>query len=362
MGRRLKYLLVVVSLVTTALLAEAGTRIFFKVTKKDIGVYRHFSFERSAKIMMPDPILGYKLIPNVSRNAFTSEFQTIYTTNSHGLRDKEFVDTDTFKILFLGDSMTFGEGVAAGHRFSDLIGKELDNVSVINAGVPGYGVHQMYAWLRDHGLGFRPDLVVYAIIPDDFMRAIYSTRGAAPHLIVSDQGNVGRLKQWTKRSLEKMDAAVSTSYLYSLLKVRCKIALMWARLKQRDKQVWKEISETGGMTGQKITTDAHVEKMRACARQIFSDSERLLSGNNGGLLVVNIDTESVPWLAEELSAQKILYLDLAPELKKKSRLRFEIDQHYTERGHRAVADLLGPYLRRLLADRGMVRPEETPRY
>jgi hypothetical protein len=178
-----KLILLFLSLLFAVLLAEGALRIFFKSFDKDIDVYRNFSFERTAKTFMPDEILSYRLIPNVCRNAFTSDFQVIYCTNTLGLREKELENTDKFKILFLGDSQTFGEGVPLGFRFSDLIEKKMPSVYSINAGVPGYGIHQMNLWLKYSGLSLKPNLVICSIISPDLNRVLYKDLKKSPYLL-----------------------------------------------------------------------------------------------------------------------------------------------------------------------------------
>ncbi|TDJ76021.1 MAG: hypothetical protein E2O39_03435 [Planctomycetota bacterium] len=80
---------------------------------------------------------------------------------------------ETFRIACVGDSHTFGHGVAAcdtwpaelsailGARFPDR------NIEVINCGVENYDTMQEYIWLRDKVLDFSPDLVVMQFFVND---------------------------------------------------------------------------------------------------------------------------------------------------------------------------------------------------
>ena len=52
------------------------------------------------------------------------------------------------KILFLGDSLTFGYGVPAEKTFSYLTAEQL-GVSAMNAGVPGWGLSQILLRAQD---------------------------------------------------------------------------------------------------------------------------------------------------------------------------------------------------------------------
>jgi hypothetical protein len=75
----------------------------------------------------------------------------------------------------VGDSVTFGEGVPAVEDtfpqvLQDLLnaGKALPVVTVFNFGASAYSVKEMAATLEHRMAALRPDLVVMAIIPDDF--------------------------------------------------------------------------------------------------------------------------------------------------------------------------------------------------
>jgi hypothetical protein len=281
--------------------------------------------------------LGYKLLPNVSRNAFTSDFQIIYSTNSLGLREKEIKKTSKFKILFLGDSQTFGEGVPYGSRFSDLIEKEIDNVYSINAGMPGYGVHQMYRYLECSGLNLKPNLVVCAIIPVDLNRAIYKKPEAAPYML-SKEENAGD-SLWIGSG-----ALLRHSYFYALVRARIKIWLMWRGLQERDRKEWEEIAQKGDYKLYKITSDSQKRLVRETSFEIFSNFKNLLRDAQVEFLVVNIGKQPIPWLEDYCRQKNIEYLDVSLVLKNAPNITFKIDPHYNAIGNRIIADYLKAYI------------------
>jgi hypothetical protein len=296
---------------------------------------------------MPDSLLDYKLIPNVSRNAFTSDFQIVYKTNSMGLREKDIEDTDKFKILFLGDSLTFGEGVPYGSRFSDLIEKEIKNVYTINAGVPGYGIHQVYLWFRHYGINLKPNLVICSIIPPDLNRAIYKKMEDAPHLLITTQekkhseNKIKHLLRFFKNGVNRL---LGKSYFYSVVRVRVKIMRMLSYLKGRDKKIWDKSSKEAEGVRYKITTEERIEMVKKECEKIFLDFKDICDRAQVNFLVVNISTEPVPWLSDFLLKHNIEYLDLSPQLSKIPKLTFEIDQHYNAQAHRAIANFLREYI------------------
>ena len=95
-------------------------------------------------------------------------------TNSVGLRNIAEVDDDpqTFHILALGDSFTYGYYVhndeAWPSRLEEVLNQRLDTrVQVLNAGVPGYTIVDQLDYLLDKGLRLEPDLVVIGFYTND---------------------------------------------------------------------------------------------------------------------------------------------------------------------------------------------------
>jgi lysophospholipase L1-like esterase len=77
------------------------------------------------------------------------------------------------RILFLGDSVTFGwdmhEQETLVSKCADIFRREYPSsrVRCINAGVPGYATWQQYDFLQDEGMAMEPDLVVLCFCFND---------------------------------------------------------------------------------------------------------------------------------------------------------------------------------------------------
>jgi hypothetical protein len=87
-----------------------------------------------------DDELGWKLAPSKATTHHSRYFDTRYTTNSFGFRDKPrstAKSDDAYRILLYGDSLIFGWGLNDGERFSDLIENERAGLEIWNLGVPG---------------------------------------------------------------------------------------------------------------------------------------------------------------------------------------------------------------------------------
>jgi len=94
-------------------------------------------------------------------------------TSSRGLRGPEIPPTaapGTLRILLLGDSLTFGYGVAEEQAFPAVLGRDLAttrSVEVVNAGVPTWNLEQEVAWSERRGLDLSPDVVVLCYYLND---------------------------------------------------------------------------------------------------------------------------------------------------------------------------------------------------
>ena len=91
-------------------------------------------------------------------------------SNGQGLREDHEIarrkGADELRILFLGDSCTFGYGLLHGQTFVELTERLLRErpgggpIECINAGVPGYTLLQGARLLETHGFALRPDAIV----------------------------------------------------------------------------------------------------------------------------------------------------------------------------------------------------------
>lgn len=85
---------------------------------------------------------------------------------------------DIFRILCLGDSFTFGHGVADETCYPAQLAKRGSKLDVVNMAVPGYSVGQSWLrWQRD-GAAFDPDLTLAALICMDIHRMRIGVRRA----------------------------------------------------------------------------------------------------------------------------------------------------------------------------------------
>lgn len=119
------------------------------------------------------PDLVYELKPNID----TCYYGARVTTNAEGLRAPRSYERPkpegTYRVLLLGDSQTFGQGVDFEETYGYKLQVELAaragerTVEVINGGVDGYNTYQEAAFLVGHGLSYEPDCIIILFIGND---------------------------------------------------------------------------------------------------------------------------------------------------------------------------------------------------
>lgn len=146
----------------------------------------------------------------------TPAFTTELRINSKGLRDVERSyekPAKVYRILALGDSMTFGWGVEAEETYVSLLEKCLSTrlgwrFEIINAGIPGAGTQIELDYLLREGMKYEPDLVLLGFFIgndlDDNMAEEVEGTGTLPG---------DRQERWTPTW---RDLLRKYSYLYSL--------------------------------------------------------------------------------------------------------------------------------------------------
>jgi len=125
-----------------------------------------------------DPEIGFWLEAN--QEAFTHD--KVVTTNSIGIRDSEYLHpppTNTYRILALGDSQTFGNGL----DLADTWPKQLETVlnreakkylrfEVLNAGIPGSATWQHEIILQRMIHNYHPDMVILGFYVNDVSKRV----------------------------------------------------------------------------------------------------------------------------------------------------------------------------------------------
>ena len=125
--------------------------------------------------------------------ALTRIYDGLYQKNSYGFRGPEFSiqpSTETFRIVALGDSFTFGQGVPEGQSYPSRLEALLNTecpipdrrVEVLNAGQSGTDTYEQLERLREKCLSLKPDLVCVQFYMNDLEPRMQAT--SDPHDLV----------------------------------------------------------------------------------------------------------------------------------------------------------------------------------
>jgi hypothetical protein len=144
-------------------IAEGAVRLF---RPQEVGPVRFACHPELGEIPVPGQH-GVRRLPGV--------FTFTYSNNSlgwRGSREYQEAKPTAYRVLFLGDSLTYGIGVNDDQTFAARVEKFLNadrlSVEVMNAGDPGKGTDYALKCFQAVGRKFHPDLTVLGFFCNDF--------------------------------------------------------------------------------------------------------------------------------------------------------------------------------------------------
>jgi lysophospholipase L1-like esterase len=169
-------------------------------------------------VYQSDPDIRYVLLPN-QRGWVDDGF---VTTNSLGFRGREVASPKPrgrFRIVAIGDSVTFGWGVNDTETFCSQLEQLLArrfpdrDLDVVNLGVGGYDTHQEVALLRRNVSRLQPDLVLVGFYSNDVPEALGDKQSAAPveAPLASTDSQQGRILRLNPAPATFLDAQMRRS-------------------------------------------------------------------------------------------------------------------------------------------------------
>lgn len=203
----IRFITVIMGIVVALVISEVAVR-WLEINPSRNIIYR-YNYRLS-----DNPILDYELVPG-SPDGHS-------TISSQGLRDREFdipKPDNVFRIVVLGDSVTYGLGCSRGETYPKQLELMLNKIApsdsqqfeVLNLGVVGYNTTQIVEQFRTVGLPFEPDLIIYGYVLNDPQS--FSLEGASLHAL-KNLANQGTLQEISQR----LNRLLSHSQVYLLIR------------------------------------------------------------------------------------------------------------------------------------------------
>ncbi|MCX5752953.1 MAG: SGNH/GDSL hydrolase family protein [Candidatus Krumholzibacteria bacterium] len=310
-----------------AVVAEAGLRLFLpqQEAMRFFASSARYGFELKKSFHQTYRYPGFDFVMEVR-------------TNSLGLRDREYGVFELARgggtrVLLLGDSFAFGQGVNMADHYGTrlegiLRGAGLD-ATVIKGGAPGWGTLQETLYAKDHFELFRPDIVVITFCGND-----PGDDEAFLCKLTDSQKGVVRFPGKT--------FIRNHSHLYRFVFYRFKNILHGAMLRKKAARMGNTVAIEAQSA--QIITDAEWERSLEAIRE-FRDA--FLSFNRRGIVLVQA---TAPWqedirarLAGLTNGRDLFFIDLfeaAASIPPKDR-RLPYDGHWSPLMHSISARALG---------------------
>lgn len=296
------------------------------------------------------PQLGWVLQPGARARQTSAEFDVSIAINGAGMREHSDYSPQAApgmrRVLSLGDSFTFGHGVAQASAYPELLEVWLEDTEVINLAVTGYGTDQQLLLLRQRGLSYHPDVILVGLFEGNVFRnarryqLIYPKPRfeLAPGELVLTGVPVPRLPD---------DAAPAERFpLRSLALLGTHARDLWEHLGYGE--AWRLTERILGEM-----RDAAAER-GATLFVVVIPKDQAVYGTGWRHRVHQRTLEKIRRLLER---NGIAYVDTTPALRAWARehpsqpLYYPRDGHWTAAGHRVAARALLAPLRRQLASR-----------
>lgn len=257
------------------------------------------------------------------------------------------------RVLALGDSFVFGFGVRDEETFSAVLEKKYPDLEVINAGVAGYGLDQIFLTFPILGKTFKPDSVLIGIFPEDFWRATRAftdTGHAKPYFSLSSEGRLTLNQVPVPQPFTLTTGQYPQVIEYGALENFLRQSVLYRFVK-------RAVIKTGKIV--KLTDPNSTEEW-ILGRAILKQLVREIRNSGAEPLIVIIPPDR--WMATEqwdvlrqaliefAQKDKVRLLDLTPDFQRAVQTQglthyyIAGDGHWTAAGHDLVADLIAAFL------------------
>ncbi len=332
----------VVAVIVTLGLIEGGIRLFWP--------RKHFA----ATVNTWDRVAGTRHIPGGRGFVKCEVYEMDLIINSRGLRDREFSlekPANTRRILCLGGSFTAGYGVQAEQTFPKVLERLLNSDSddsvaweVLNGGVGSTGTAHQLAFFNAEGFEYSPDIVLLCFSQqtdywDNARSGLYSIEDG--RLVKHDAPKTrARTIQQIAEWIPLYNSFFARSHLLNLIKSRV------ARYHYRD--LARRIAVPGD-------EGALEEAERELTRRLLVSLHDAAVARGGRMMMIAIPLpDSWDYYDETLElfaymeSTGVAFVDVSAALRGGCERGLQVyypgDRHWTEAGHRLVAESIYQYL------------------
>lgn len=334
------------------LIFEGGSRIFFSlgtnhqwsptnnVSTRINWVKRHQDSDADFRYTFDlyDPERGWVTKPNVTDLPVFGD--RVLNTNSKGIRGKKEYTyekpDDTLRILFLGDSFAFGEGVSDHETIAYQLEDRFANLEIINLGVHGYGHDQMLLYLQEEGVKYHPDIIMLGFIGSDMKRNRMKFRDyAKPYFAIGANNQLELRNVPVPPPDEFLASEIYRPKFFDVL------SLLWLKIENRMGRLWeKEVR----------ITDALLDEIVAVSKE--HGAEPFFVYMPYGFETYTTEPSRLEaYLTAYCEQRQVRMMNLRPAFLEKAESGVDVGRvfHWNEHGHAIAARGIGDYLEEMYA-------------
>lgn len=294
-------------------------------------------FQYTSGNVVFDPMMGYRVAPELSVPFNNTEFTTTVHTNALGFRDDD-VSLQNPDVLFLGDSYAWGWGVdepdGAERQYEKITGRK-----VLNMATPGYGNVQellvLYKWSKVAAPQGKQIFLFFCAndIYDNgntsFNAFPYFT-DAGGHVSFSHPSQEGfdawqnAVRKWT---IDNGAARASMLAYYSLAAIR--------NLSVKD--IYKDYQTDATRVGGGEAFMLVAENLAAFANK-FQDQVTIVYVPPAALYKTGVPDRALSLVQQACNKFGFRFADLSSKLVKED--YYPLDQHWKASAHKKVAEVL----------------------
>ena len=340
-----KLLVICASLIAIAGIAEIALRIRTPDVVKSVRrAERSATADNCHALFTRDNTHVWRLAPNCTETSVerrNSEYTITIHSNNHGFRDyKDYrfgKSEGTVRVIVLGDSYTYGNGVEELGRYSNLLDDLLgENVDVYNLAISNHGLDEALLTLQSEGVRYDPDVIIVGFtgpMVDRLSRNATSSLWGKPFFEL-DKG-VLKLRSQPSEKLVAVESLLNKSYLWIFVTRR--IFAIISKLRPKD-----DTARNAALAERIIEQFVEISRRTKSSLVFFTINRRPMLAKERATM------EDVNHLLKKASRSGgFHFLDLYPVFRRSNyaSLFYPIDGHYNVDGHILVAEQLCRFLR-----------------